>query len=133
MLGAGKIRVHSFQEADKTNGIKIVENHSSKIGYLDETTGTIYADHRDMARFRSDDDRGFQSVVAVLRRWLEQTNQSQAEPSIAAKYGIKQSKLPDGLIFDANSHREYEDCVNSLDVAEARERMRNVGPAHNSV
>ena len=130
VLSAGKIKVHSFQEADKTNGIMIVEKHSSAIGYLDETTGTIHADHRNMAKFRSDDDRGFQSVVAVLHRWLEETNQSQAQPSIAAKSGIQQSKLPDGLIFDENFHREYEDCVKSLDIAEARDRMRNVTQAY---
>ena len=130
VLSAGKIKVHSFQEADKTNGVMIVETHSSTIGYLDETTGTIHADHRNMAKFRSDDDRGFRNVVAVLHRWLEETIQSQAQPSIAAKSGIQQSKLPDGLIFDANFHREYEDCVKSLDIAEARERIRNVGPAH---
>lgn len=130
VLGAGKIKVHSFQEAEKTNGVMIVENHSSKIGYLNETTGTIYADHRDMARFRSEDDRGFQSVVAVLDRWLEEANQSQSQPSIAAKSGIHQSKLPDGLIFDENFHREYEDCVKSLDIAEARYRMLNVEPAY---
>ena len=130
VLSAGKIKVHSFQEADKTNGIMIVEKHSSAIGYLDETAGTIYADHRNMARFRSDDDRGFQSVVAVLCRWLEGTNESQAQPSIAAKSGIQQSKLPDGLIFDENFHREYEDCLRSLDIAEARDRMRNVELAY---
>ncbi len=130
VLSAGKIKVHSFQEADKTNGVMIVETHSSTIGYLDETTGTIHADHRNMAKFRSDDDRGFQSVVAVLHRWLEETNPSQAQPSITVKSGIQQSKLPDGLIFDANFHREYEDCVKSLDKAEARDRMQNVGPAY---
>ena len=130
VLSAGKIKVHSFQEADKTNGVMIVETHSSKIGYLDETVGTIYADHRNMARFGSDDDRGFQSVVAVLNRWLEETNQSQAQSSIADKSGIQQAKLPDGLIFDENFHREYEDCVKSLDIAEARDRMQNVGPAY---
>ena len=130
VLSAGKIKVHSFQEADKTNGLMIVETHSSTIGYLDETTGTIHADHRNMAKFRSADDRGFQSVVAVLHRWLEETNQSQAQPSIAVKSGIQQSKLPDGLIFDANFHREYEDCVKSLDIAEARDRMQNVEPAY---
>ena len=130
VLSAGKIKVHSFQEADKTNGVMIVEAHSSKIGYLDETTGTIHADHRKMARFCSDDDTGFQSVVAVLRRWMEEPNQSESQPSIAAKSGIPQSKLPDGLIFDENFHREYEDCVKSLDTAEARDRMQNVGPAY---
>ena len=130
VLSAGKIKVHSFQEADKTNGMMIVEKHSSAIGYLDETSGTIHADHRNMAKFRSDDDRGFKSVVAVLHRWLEETNQSQAQPSVAAKSGIQQSKLPDGLIFDEIFHREYEDCVKSLDIAEARDRLRNVRPAY---
>ena len=130
VLSAGKIKVHSFQEADKTNGVMIVEAHSSTIGYLDETAGTIYADHRNMARFRSDDDRDFQNVVSVLGRWLEGTNESQAQPSIAAKSGLQQSKLPDGLIFDENFHREYEDCVRSLDIAEARDRMRNVELAY---
>ena len=130
VLSAGKIKVHSFQESDKTNGVMVVETHSSTIGYLDETTGTIHADHRNMAKFHSDDDRGFQSVVAVLHRWLEETNQSQAQPSIAIKSGIQQSELPDGLIFDANFDSEYEDCVKSLDIAEARDRMRNVGPAY---
>ena len=130
VLSAGKIKVHSFQEADKTIGVMIVETHSSKIGYLDETTGTIHADHRNMAKFRSDNDRGFQDIVAVLHRWLEEPNQSESQPSIAAKSGIQQSKLPDGLIFDENFHREYEDCVKSLDIAEARDRMENVGPAY---
>ena len=99
VLSAGKVKVHSFQEADRTNGVMIVETYSSKIGYLDETTGTIYANHSNMARFRADDDRGFQSIVAVLHRWLAMNKQSQAEPSIAAKSGIQQSRLPDGLIM----------------------------------
>ena len=130
VLSAGKIEVHSFQEADRTNGVMVVETHSSRIGYLDETAGTIHADHRNMAKFRSEDGKGFQSVVAVLHRWLEEPNQSESQPSIAAKSGIQPSELPDGLISDEKFHREYEDCVRSLNIAEARDHMQNVEPAY---
>ncbi|KAG8526675.1 uncharacterized protein KY384_008104 [Bacidia gigantensis] len=130
ILGDGKVKVHSFQEELKTHGYMIVQEQASSIGYLGETKGYIHANHKEIAKFRDSTDRGFQSIIAVLGRWLESVNQAPDQPSTVVKSGIKSSKLPDGLIFDEVYNKECEDCLKSLNIAAARTRMENVTPAY---
>lgn len=49
----------------------IVEPDSAKIGHSKEETGTIPADHRNMAKFDSESDTGFSRVSKTIKRWIE--------------------------------------------------------------
>lgn len=130
VLGSGKVKVHSFQEELKTHGHMIVDKHASTIGYLEETKGVICADHRNMAKFSHSSDREFQKVTAVLRQWLQSAGESNGLHDSSTKSGIPPSKLPDCLIFDKTFEKEREECLKSLDMAEARTRMQNIGLAY---
>ena len=130
VLASGKLKVHSFQEELRTHGHMIVDKHASTIGYLKETKGVICADHRNMAKFSHSSDRDFQKVTAVLRQWLQSAGESNGLHDTSTKSGIPPSKLPDCLIFDKTFKKEREECLKSLDMAEARTRMQNIGLAY---
>lgn len=49
----------------------IVKPDSAKIGHSKEETGTIPADHRNMAKFGSESDTGFSRVSKTIKRWVE--------------------------------------------------------------
>lgn len=122
VLATGRIKVHSFREELDLKGISIVDTFSSTIGYLYETIGSLHANHRDMAKMSSCDDINFQRVVAVIDRWLADT-----EPlPVDLRSSKTNSVLPDGLIFD----EEYHDCLASLNSAEARMRHENLTDAY---
>ncbi len=122
VLAAGHLRVHPFLEELDTKGIPIVDPFSSSIGYLYETTGTLHANHRNMAKMSSLNDLNFQRVTSVIQRWLDESNDSHP------KLGIPEnaSGLPDSLIFD----EEYQSCLRSLNSADARIRIENVDKAY---
>ncbi len=122
VLAAGHLRVHSFLEELDTKGIPIVDPFSSSIGYLYETTGTLHANHRNMAKMSSLNDLNFRRVTSVIQRWLDESNDS------LPKLGIPEnvSGLPDSLIFD----EEYQSCLRSLNSADARVRIENVEEAY---
>lgn len=120
VLAAGSLKVHSFHEELDTKGTTIVDSSSSTIGYLHETTGTLHANHRNMAKMSSLDDIKFKRVLAVIRRWTEVETGRQELPQV--ELGQTSSALPDALIFD----EEYETCLRSLDSVEARSRIQNV-------
>ena len=121
VLAKGQLKVHSFREELNTNGIRIVGSHSSSIGYLYETSSTLHANHRTMAKMTSLQDIKFRQIVSVIQRWLdllleEQTAQRPVE------FG---HDLPDGLIFD----NHYHHCMRSLNFAVARSRIENIEEA----
>ncbi len=130
VLGSGQVRIHSCQEELKTNGCMIVDTGSSYIGYLHETTGTIHADHRNMCKFSSPTDRGYQQIIAVLQRWFDDVDKPDSRRSTSVIAEIQPRQLPDGLIFDKVFSREWQECVNSLDDPEARARIQNVKAAY---
>ena len=121
VLASGHLKVHSFREALDTHGIPIVDLSSYSIGYLHETTGTLQANHRDMAKFRSLNDTNFQRVTSVIQRWLEDgsTHRPQTLPQGSPS-------LPDDLIFD----EEYSKYLSLLDSSERRSRIHSVGEAY---
>ena len=124
VLAAGSLKVHSFRESLDTNGVRIVDAHSSSIGYSYETTSTLHANHRNMAKMSSAVDPKFQKVTSVIQRWLEEGLETEVE------CGIVESvvKIPDGLVFD----EEYQQCVRSLNYPEARNRIMEVDHAFGS-
>lgn len=122
VLAAGSLKVHSFREELDTNGVTIVDSSSSSIGYLHETTGTLHANHRNMAKMSSLDDIKFKRVLAVIRRWIEGESGRQELPRV----GRNTAALPDGLIFD----EEYQNCLRSLNSVKARSRIQNVDDAY---
>ena len=122
VLAAGSLKVHSFHQELDTNGVTIVDSSSSSIGYLHETTGTLHANHRNMAKMSSLDDIKFKRVVAVIRRWID----SESAPQELPRVGRNTAVLPDGLIFD----EEYQNCLRSLNFTGARSRIQNVDGAY---
>ncbi|KAK5402722.1 hypothetical protein LTR83_008747 [Exophiala xenobiotica] len=70
LLSENMFKVHSFRETLPTNGVMVVENYSSKIGFAEEGQGEIPANHRQMTRYASARDQGYKRVLGVLKRWV---------------------------------------------------------------
>lgn len=113
VLAAGSLKVYSFHEELGTNVVTIVDSSSSSVGYLHETTGTLHATHRNMAKMSSLDDIRFKRVVAVIRTWIDSESGRQRLPRV----GRNTAALPDGLIFD----EEYQNCLRSLNFIKSAE------------
>ena len=79
-----------------------------------------------MAKFSSINDVKFQRVISVLRRWVEEGPKVQPVPEHAMESDTKATSLLDGLIFD----EQYQECLKSLNFAEARDRLQDVKPAY---
>ena len=94
LLATGHVKVHSFREELDTYGARIVDTHSSSIGYLYETSSNMHANHRSMAKMTSLKDVKFLRVVAIIHRWLGEAMRS---PS---GQGLNDDNLPDSFIFD---------------------------------
>lgn len=70
-----QIQIKSFYEEKETRklglfGIRVVSPDSAKIGHVREETGSIPADHRYIAKYRSSQDTGFKEVSKTLQRWI---------------------------------------------------------------
>lgn len=126
ILSTGRIQVHSFREELETNGVEIVDAHSSTIGYFYETRGSLHANHRNMAKFTSVDDVKFQRVASVLSRWIDEFYNTQPLEKFPILAAMSTSNLPDGLIFD----ELYQKCLQSLNISEARKRFEDVENAY---
>ena len=121
ILAAEHLRVHSFREELDTKGMSIVDGSSYSIGYLYETKGSLYANHRNMAKISSFNDINFQRVTSVIQRWLDESG----DPHTRLGIPENASSLPDELIFD----KEYRRCLESLNFADARRRTETVEEA----
>ena len=120
ILNSGMLKVHSFREELDVKGIRIVDDFSSSIGYLDETKGSLHANHRDMAKYASEGDEKFQRVISILRRWLDQASFELGRPR------DEKANIPDDLIFD----EEYQNCLTTLNNVEVKTRLQNIDPAY---
>ena len=91
----------------------IVTPSSGIIGHINETVGSLCADHRSMTRFSSSDDYNFQRVVSILRRWTDQiaTHKPRKSPGVVPIYFWND---------------EYQGCLKSLDFALSRVRYKTV-------
>ena len=118
---AGHLRVHYFREELDTEGTSIVDASSYSIGYLYETKGSLYANHRNMAKLSSFNDIQFQRVTSVIQRWLDESGDPNTKSAILENV----SNLPDQLIFDKENRR----CLESLIFANARRRTKMVEEA----
>lgn len=47
--------MYSFREEDDTKGVRIVDAHSSTIGYFHETRGFLHINHRNIAKFTKEE------------------------------------------------------------------------------
>jgi hypothetical protein len=126
LLSTGRIKVHSFCEELDTNGVRIVNAHSSAIGYFHETRGSLHANHRNMAKFTSVDDVKFQRVASVLHQWIDEFHNNQSLEKFPVSTAMSTPNLPDGLIFD----QQYQKCLQSLNISEARKRFEDVENAY---
>jgi hypothetical protein len=105
---AKRLKIHSFSEELPYHGVTIVPSTSAFMGIPYENKGSLYANHRTMARFTSLHEVNFQRIASVLARWL-------------------------GSIVDRLQHPEderlgidYDACLRSLNVSEARLRLQEV-------
>ena len=125
VLASGQIKVHTFREELKIQGMEIVESWSSTIGYLHESRSSLRANHRTMAKFSSADDINFKRVTSVLRRWINEIEPSRVPPNISTP-NLNINETPDSLIYD----EVYRQCLHALNVERARVRLQNVEPAY---
>lgn len=121
VLSSGQIKVHSFREELDTAGVTIVDANSATIGYLNETRGSLHANHRNMAKFSSINDTKFQRLASVLERWINDMDDEQSQTLERSALN-----LPDWLIFD----EQYQACLQSLNNPQARKRLEDVEVAY---
>ncbi|KAG8527833.1 uncharacterized protein KY384_006749 [Bacidia gigantensis] len=118
VLSSSSIKVHSFREELPTKGRMIVTPASAAIGYLHETQGSLYANHRSMAKFSSVKDIKFERVTSVLQRWVEEA------PIVQST--TKEAGNLDGPKFD----KQLQLCLRSLSFAEAEARFEGIEVAY---
>ena len=123
MLVPGRLQVHSFQEElPTTKGRCVVNAVSSKIGSAPQTTGTLHANHRNMARLSSSKDDNFRRIMDVLNRWLDD--------NLDPVRNVATNSVPQYSTTEESLDDEYEKCLNSLDDAQARLRHESLKDAH---
>ena len=120
------IKVHSFQEELETKGMPIVDASSSTIGSGRETRSSLYANHRNMAKYASAEDINFQRVSSILRRWVEPL--SAPPPTSSNQIPAPYNDLDKGPTDI--SDEEYERLLAALNFPEARSRLENVEEAY---
>ncbi|KAK8048410.1 hypothetical protein PG994_010140, partial [Apiospora phragmitis] len=68
---AGNLRIFSFYETLATfigpKSVKVLEKNSSTLGYPNETSQPLNADHHEVCKFTSPEDPNYQSVIGALR------------------------------------------------------------------
>lgn len=68
---AGGLRIFSFYETLSTSigpkSVKVLEKNSSTLGYPNETSQPLNADHHEVCKFTSPEDANYQSVIGALR------------------------------------------------------------------
>ncbi|KAK8872740.1 nacht and wd domain protein [Apiospora arundinis] len=68
---AGNLRIFSFYETLSTSigpkSVKVLEKNSSTLGYPNETSQPLNADHHEVCKFASPNDPNYQSVIGALR------------------------------------------------------------------
>ncbi|KAK8026590.1 hypothetical protein PG991_003646 [Apiospora marii] len=68
---ASSLRIFSFYEALRTSigpkSVKVLEKNSSTLGYPNETSQPLNADHHEVCKFASPEDPNYQSVLGALR------------------------------------------------------------------
>ncbi len=72
LLMGRELQIHSFRETLPTNGCMIVDAVSFSLGEGREIKGEIPLNHRDMTKFSSSKDVGYQRVSKVLAHWLRE-------------------------------------------------------------
>ncbi|TVY15310.1 Protein SERAC1 [Lachnellula arida] len=88
----------------------IVDNESAQIGHVGEEVSSIPKNHRDMTKFTSIEEVGFDRVSSQLRRWVKEM-QGKFEAN-----GIKTEAL--------------EICLSSLENSQTRARYTNVASSY---
>jgi Putative serine esterase (DUF676) len=111
-----RIKLHSFREELAYHGTMIVPSASATIGIPVETQGSLYANHRSMARFHSIHEVNFQRVASILTQWIDPLEKQTAD-----------NISPEGELIPKNA---YESCMASLNVQEARVREREVDESY---
>jgi hypothetical protein len=89
-----------------------VPSSSAIMGVPNETSGSLYASHRSMARFSSSIEINFQRVLSILVKWIDAI--------VERSEGDKRNQL----------NRLYGALLSYLDVKEARQRRKDVDEAY---
>ncbi|TVY26816.1 Protein SERAC1 [Lachnellula hyalina] len=88
----------------------IVDNESAQIGHGEEEVSSIPKNHRDMTKFTSAEEVGFDRVSSQLRRWVKE---------------IKEKSEANGIKTGA-----LEICLSSLENSQTRTRYNNVASSY---
>lgn len=127
VLASGRIKVHTFHEELKIQGMEIVESWSSTIGYLHESRSSLHANHRDMTKCSSADDINFIRISSILRRWVDEVESTEAPRNVLVP-DFSITEMPDSLIYDD----AYRRCLGALNVDRAGVRLESVEPAYSN-
>ncbi|KAI0132551.1 WD40-repeat-containing domain protein [Xylariales sp. AK1849] len=72
---AGKLRIFSFYETLRTSigltSMMVLEKNSSVLGYPNETSQPLTANHHEVCKFHSPEDPNYKSVVGALRNVVQ--------------------------------------------------------------
>lgn len=121
VLSAGKVSVHSFREELPIKGVMIVESASSTIGNYRETQGSLYGNHRTMAKFSSPQDVKFQRTAFVLQEWVQIAIRTQS-----ILRNPRRSNDPQALVDKTMCEKDLELCLNSLYSDRGQSRFENI-------
>ena len=128
VLTSQRVRVHSFREELETKGMAVVDSHSSMIGHPNETHGSFYANHREMAKMRDMSDVNFQRLASVIKDWTMSPKfelHGIARPTDPVDAGTRTEQPSPELL-----ERRYQHCLKSLNFPAARWRLEVVETAY---
>ncbi|PLB54716.1 hypothetical protein P170DRAFT_505433 [Aspergillus steynii IBT 23096] len=112
ILHAGRIRVHTFQEAQGLTVVpglngKVVDNLSSRIDYKLETVETINANHRDMVRFKNERNPGFRALSGAVKSYVLTINERKYAECIRKGNGYFKRRILFSFIQDRQKALRY--------------------------
>ncbi|TVY44095.1 Vegetative incompatibility protein [Lachnellula occidentalis] len=102
----------------------IVDNESAQIGHVGEEVSSIPKNHRDMTKFTSTEEVGFERVSSQLRRWVKE---------IKGKFeadGELYNPLPQFILHSRIKTGALEICLSSLENSQTRTRYTNVAASY---
>lgn len=109
------LRIVSFFEEKETRrgvfGTRIVPPDCARIGHVHEEWGGIPANHRHMAKFKSDKDTGFKKVSNIVKQWV-----AAIEDESTSKSGLRPTSLSSMLIvpFSELAMQGYQGTLRCL-------------------
>ncbi|KAH0558740.1 hypothetical protein GP486_004616 [Trichoglossum hirsutum] len=125
----GGVALVSFFETLKTScGVAkmiIVEKDSGVLGYPQETSSPLHADHHNVCKFKSREDRNYITVRNVLKLWASRIHPACAQITLVDFLGLKPSNFYNAnnpLVLSSNPNRP----VSSVDLTKEIESVLGI-------